>query len=272
MCCIVLVHYACCVKTACRECCPQPSSSADPVLKQPVPKTTHIMCHKQHTGVPVMCIGVLYCPRCVQITHTNVVSTHAPANNTRWGHSCGLFQHGCFCSGVSTDVPRHLKHFKVGGAGCQFPLLQSSPLTGLSHSLPLACLTVLTTNKRGTIYSCTKEVLYTVSTDVPRHLKHFKVGGAGCQFPLLQSSPLTGLSHSLPLACLPLSHRSPSYLPLLSSLHSPRFPPSSVHDLSPLSPLFPLSWKGDDNMTRHKPYGTIREPVTNWFCFLTFLC
>ena len=27
---------------------------------------------------------------------TNVVSTHAPANNTRWGHSCGLFQHGCF--------------------------------------------------------------------------------------------------------------------------------------------------------------------------------
>jgi len=29
---------------------------------------------------------------------TNVVSTHAPANNTQWGHSCGLFQHGCFCN------------------------------------------------------------------------------------------------------------------------------------------------------------------------------
>ena len=112
--------------------------------------------------------------------------------------------------------------------------------------------------KRGTIYSCTKEVLYTVvqkryymqlykrgtvSTDVPSHLKHFKVGGAGCQFPLLQSSPLAGLSHSLPLACLPLSHRSPlPYLPPLSSLHSPRFPPASVHDRSALSPLFALSW------------------------------
>ena len=73
MCCFVLAHYACCVKTACGECCPQPSSSMDPVLKQPVAKTTHIMCHKQHTGVlnlhPVMCIGVLYCPRCVKITH-----------------------------------------------------------------------------------------------------------------------------------------------------------------------------------------------------------
>ena len=77
---------------------------------------------------------------------------------------------------------------------------------------------------RGSIYSCTKEVLYTVNTDVPRHLKHFKVGGAGCQFPLLQSSPLTGPSHSLPLACLPLSHRSPlPYLPPLSPLHSPRW-------------------------------------------------
>ena len=58
---------------ACGECCPQPSSSTDPVLKQPVAKTTHIMCHKQHTGVlnlhPVMCIGVLYCPHCVKITH-----------------------------------------------------------------------------------------------------------------------------------------------------------------------------------------------------------
>ena len=73
MCCFVLAHYACCVKTACGECCPQPSSSTDPVLKQPVAKTTHIMCHKQHTGVlnlhPVMCIGVLNCPRCVKITH-----------------------------------------------------------------------------------------------------------------------------------------------------------------------------------------------------------
>ena len=87
MCCFVLAHYACCVKTACGECCPQPSSSTDPVLKQPVAKTTHIMCHKQHTGVlnlhPVMCIGVLYCPRCVW--DTNVVSTHAPAKEHTMG-------------------------------------------------------------------------------------------------------------------------------------------------------------------------------------------
>ena len=73
MCCFVLAHQACCVKTACRKCCPQPSSSTDLVLKQPVTKTTHIMCHEQHTGLlnlhPVMCIGVLYCPHCVTKKH-----------------------------------------------------------------------------------------------------------------------------------------------------------------------------------------------------------
>ena len=73
------------------------------------PRQHTLVCHKWHTGVlnlhPAMCIGVLYCPHCV--THerdTNVVSTHAPENNTRWGHSCGLFQHGCFCSVVSSSL------------------------------------------------------------------------------------------------------------------------------------------------------------------------
>ena len=44
---------------------------------------------------------------------TNVVWTHAPANNTWWGHSCGLFQHGCFCIELSksgTIQWRHLSY------------------------------------------------------------------------------------------------------------------------------------------------------------------
>ena len=103
--------------------------------------------------------------------------------------------------------------------------------------------------KRGTIYSCTKEVLYTVSTDVPRHLKHFKVGGAGCQFPLLQSSPLAGLSYSLPLACLSLSHchifllSHPSillsfhpHLSMTGHLSPPSLEVGSLYSFSSLSP------------------------------------
>jgi len=110
MCCFVLAHYACCVKTACGECCPHSSSSTDPVLKQPVAKTTHIMCHKQHTGVlnlhPVRCIGVLrILPSLCKNNTWDEIQTlfqHMLQQTTHDGDTRGLFQHGYFCSALYT--------------------------------------------------------------------------------------------------------------------------------------------------------------------------
>ena len=109
--------------------------------------------------------------------------------------------------------------------------------------------------KRGTISSCTKEVLYTVNTDVPRHLKHFKVGGAGCQFSLLQPSDwsviLPSTSLSLPLPSVTTAISSSSIIPPFSSF-------STLICPWPVASLLPL-WKGMTIWQGKKPYWTMSQ-------------
>ena len=62
-----------------------------------VPQATHQCAESTSSHV----LGVLYCPSCIKITHEMRYKCcfNTRSNNTRWGHSCGLFQHGCFfCS------------------------------------------------------------------------------------------------------------------------------------------------------------------------------